>query len=126
MKQGTLTPLQRAHAGHTQGGGENDLKLALQSSLTLSFGRKMRKKITILGVLLLAPVWLCLIFWALPLGSIGPFVLLTWLVNSIALPVVIILIGKEIKNKRKRLAIVVAAIPTGLMIAYFQFISYMP
>ena len=85
----------------------------------------METKLILLVLLLTLPVWLCVVFWLLPLGSIGPFVLLTWIVNSIVLPIIFYQLGKKLKNKEIRMTALILAIPVGLIIAYFQFISYM-
>lgn len=86
----------------------------------------MKIKITILTVLLLAPLWLCILYASLPLGSIGPMVPLTWIVNSALLPLALIYALKEIKNEKHRKLWMIGSVPIGLILAYFQFVSYMP
>lgn len=87
---------------------------------------KFNTKFAVFTVLLFSPLWLCLLFRFLPLGSIGPAVPLTWVVNSFLLPVMIFHLANEIGRKRIRSTIKGLAIPAGLILAYLQFISYMP
>ena len=85
----------------------------------------MKMKIAILIATLLVPLWFCILFSSLPIGSIGPMVPLTWIVNSVALPIILIYVFKEIRNVKVRKAWMVGAWPLGLVAAYFQFLSYM-
>ena len=86
----------------------------------------MKIKLSILAVLILTPIWLCLLFAVLPIGSIGPAVLLTWAVNSVLLPLAFRSVFKEIRDEKRRKKLVASSIPVGLLLAYLQFISYMP
>ena len=86
----------------------------------------MKPKVIGLLLVLLTPLWLCILYRILPLGSIGPAVPLTWLINSALLPAIIFLVGAEIRRKPIRRTVKILAIPGGLILAYFQFISYMP
>jgi len=90
-----------------------------------SFGPHRKMKIVVSIILLTTPIWMCLIFWAFPFGSVGPFVLLTWLINSILIPILLIWLSCGLPNKKTRVIAQILAIPLGLIIAYIQFVSYL-
>lgn len=80
----------------------------------------------IFAIVLLNPLWFCILFYILPLGSIGPVVILTWPLNSIAIPALLFIASDRIKAKEPRITSKILAIPLGLFIAVLQLNSYFP
>ena len=77
--------------------------------------------------MLLNPLWFCILFYFLPLGTIGPVVILTWPLNSIAIPAFLFIASDRLKApKIPRITSKILAIPLGLFIAVLQLNSYFP
>jgi hypothetical protein len=66
-----------------------------------------------------------MIFYFIPLGSIGPAVPLTWIINSLLIPFALTWCFADIDDDTRRRGWMIAAVPIGLVVAYLQFLSYM-
>lgn len=86
----------------------------------------MKAKISAFFLVLLTPLWTCSIFKLFSLGSIGPIVLIGSLINALLMPLILILISREIGNPRHKKIAIISSMPIGIILAYLQFISYMP
>src|SRR6478672_2600944 len=80
----------------------------------------------LLGVVLLNPLWFCIMFFVLPLGSIGPVVIWTWPLNTIIVAALLFVAANRLSSNRVRIASKIAAIPVGILIGILQLNSYFP
>ena len=85
----------------------------------------MKTPVILTALIIFSPIALCLIYTWFPLGSIGPLVLITWPLASIALPLIFFKIANAQPQAKVKITLRWLAIPCGLILAYLLFLSYM-
>ena len=84
--------------------------------------------IKVLGFLALAltPLWICLMYYCLPLGSVGGMVPLNLAFLAIAFPAYLCWWLDDVKSDKWKLALRVLALPLGVVLAVLAINLYFP
>jgi hypothetical protein len=95
------------------------------SRLSFYVRDKMKKLFGLLSLLLL-PLWICIVFYVFPLGSVGVMVPISLILLAIALPVYLCCWLRDIREDSLRLFLQILSVPAGIFLAVLSINLYFP